>query len=91
MTDHAKKVSEARDAFVEAINEAKAAGYRVDTPGGLAEINASETAKVGATAVPAPGDEYESMHKSALVELATARGIAVPSGATKADVIALLK
>lgn len=66
MTDFVKKVCDARDAFVAAINEARQAGYRVDTPGGLAEINASETAKVGAVARPAPGDEYDHMTKAGL-------------------------
>ena len=77
----------------EAISSAEKEGYRVDWPtrAGLPSIAVSETGKIGAAARPAPGDEYDAMHKTALVELALARGIAVPSGSNKADVIALLK
>lgn len=91
MTDHPKAVSEAREALVAAINAARAAGYRVDGAQYVAEINASETAKVGASARPAPGDEYDAMTKASLVELAAARGIEVAGSHTKADIIAALK
>lgn len=89
MTDHPKNVREAREALVVAVNEARAAGYRVD--GAVPDFAASETAKVGAAARPAPGDEYDAMTKSALSELAVARGLDLPASSTKADIIAALK
>ncbi len=88
--DYAKNVRECADALKAAIAEAVAAGYRVDNVGSL-DIGVSETAKVGAAKVVAPGEEYDHMSKSALVELAGARGIELPSGSTKAEIAALLK
>jgi hypothetical protein len=94
MADKEKPVRDAALALKTAIDEATAAGYRIEWPGnpsGLATIAISETGRVGEAEKPAPGDEYESMTKAALVELATARNIDIHSGATKADVIAALK
>lgn len=94
MANEEQRVRDAAQALSAAIIEAHEAGYRVDWPmsaSGLAAIAVSETGRIAAGAKPAPGDEYEVMHKTALVELATARGINVPSGSNKADVIALLK
>ncbi len=89
MSDHPKNVRDTRDAFVQAIADARAAGYRVDASAGIGDINASETARVGAAAQPAPGDEYDSMSKAAVVELAAARGL--DASGTKADIVARLK
>lgn len=94
MTSSENAVRDAAVQLHDAIVAAQADGYRVDwpaTPAGLQSIAVSETAKVGAVARPAPGDEYDAMTKASLSELAAARAIEVPSGATKADIIALLK
>lgn len=94
MADIEGRVRRAAQEFHDAIVAALAAGYRVAMPyqvDELPRIAITETAIVGQSVKPTPGDEYEVMHKTALVELATARGIDVPPGATKADVIGLLK
>lgn len=94
MSDIEARVRAAALSFHDVVKEATAAGYRVDMPrdaDGLVAIAISETAKVGLVAKPAPGDEYDAMTKAALVELATARGIDIPSSFTKAEVIAALK
>lgn len=92
MTEQA--VRDAAEKLHDAIVAAEKEGYRVDWPStraGLPSIAISETGKLGAAARRAPGDEYDAMPKTALLELAHARGLDVPSGSTKADVIALLK
>lgn len=94
MANHEQAVRDAAAALGTALTEATAAGYRIHWPSNAAGLDAiaiSETGRVGAAARPAPGDEYEAMHKTALVELAVARGISVPSGSNKNDVIELLK
>lgn len=94
MADTENRVRKAAQELHDAIVAARGEGYRVHYPSlveNLPKIAISETRKVGEAARPAPGDEYEAMTKHALVELATARGIELASGATKADVISALK
>lgn len=94
MATNEQAVRDAALALRDAIADAVAAGYRIDWPSnaaGLDKIAISETGRIGQSVPLAPGDEYDAMTKAALVELAVARGLDVPSGATKADVIVLLK
>jgi hypothetical protein len=94
MTNHEQAVRDAAIELKTAITEAVGAGYRIawpSNPAGLDAIAVSETRRVGEPARVAPGEEYDGMHKTALVELANARGISIPSNATKAEVIAALK